>query len=125
MDKKKNRHFRVSCGLREGYEISATEHSFEEVRQVLGTWMTKQMNAGKKIVTGTLLSGDFVYPMGEVGNFQHSSEPAINFVGQVREDASEEDAAEMLTDLANVLASSLKQKRVHIEYCSDYWVIET
>lgn len=125
MEIKPNRPFQISCGLREGYDQSALGHTIEEAREVIQKWIEERTSKTEPVAVGTLLSGEFIYPWIENSIISSRHEPAINYRGRVREDTSDEKAIEMLNDLANRLATSLKQKRVHVEFRTEYWVVET
>ncbi len=125
MERKKTRPFQISCGLREGYDLTSLVHQIEEVRNNIGRWFKKRLSEGKKIAVGTLLQGEFIYPWNEGAEIQFRYEPAFHYKGMIREDASDEEADEILEDLARTLAQELKQKRVHVEFCNSYFVVET
>lgn len=82
------------------------------------------MKGGKKVAVGTLFEGQFVYPWIEGTDVSSRYEPAFHYKGMIREDASDEEALEMLADLAHELARTLHQKRVHVEFCSAYYLVE-
>lgn len=124
MEKKQYRPFQISCGLREGYELTNPMHTFEDVRTVIQNWLEKRIKDEKKVAVGTLLEGQFIYPWVEGQIISSRYEPAFHYKGMIREDASNEEAVEMLEDLAKEFAQKLKQKRIHIEFCSAYFLFE-
>lgn len=124
MEKKQYRPFQVSCGLREGYDLSSHVHTLTDARTVIQNWLEKRTKEGKKVVVGTLLEGQFIYPWVEGQNISSRHEPSFQYKGMIREDASDEEAVEMLADLAKELAQKLSQKRVHVEFCSTYFILE-
>ena len=124
MENKQFRPFQISCGLREGYDISSRVHTGADAGMIIQNWLEKRTKAGKKVAVGTLLEGHFIYPLIEGENISSRYEPAFHYKGMVREDASDVEAEEMLFDLAKELAQKLKQKRVHVELCSKYFLLE-
>ena len=124
MEEKPYRPFQISCGLREGYDISNRVHTVEEARTVIQNWLERKTRDGKKVAVGSLLEGQFIYPWVEGQNVSSRYEPAFHYKGIVREDASDEEAKEMLADLAKELAQKLNQERVHVEFCSMYFLFE-
>src|SRR3989344_7536896 len=122
MEKKQYRPFQISCGLREGYDLSSTVHTITDARIVIQNWPERRMKKGKKVAVGTLLEGQFVYPWIEGQNISSRYEPAFHYKGMIREDASDEEAEEMLADLARELSEKLNQKRGHVEFCSIYFL---
>lgn len=124
MEKKQYRPFQISCGLREGYDLISPVHTIADARAVIQDWLEKRMKSGKKVAVGTLLEGQFIYPWIEGQNISSRYEPAFHYKGIIREDASDEEAIEMLEDLAKEFAQKFSQKRVHIEFCSMYFLFE-
>lgn len=125
MIKKDYRPFRISCGLHEGYEQSNKTHTISEAREIISQWIEGRLRDTKKILVGTLFKGEYIYPLTKENAITTGCEPAFYYQGVVREDASSEDALEMLEDLARTLSSTLGQERVHVLWCSEYFVIET
>lgn len=124
MEKKQYRPFQISCGLREGYDLSSRVQTATEARIVIQNWLEERIKGGKKVAVGTLFEGQFIYPWVEDQNVSSRYEPAFHYKGIIREDASDEEAVEMLQDLAKELAQKLKQKRIHIEFSSTYFLLE-
>lgn len=124
MEKKKNRPFQISCGLREGYDLASPVHTIADARAVIQDWLEKRMKSGKKVAVGTLLEGQFIYPWVEGQNISSRYEPAFHYKGMIREDTSDEEAVEMLEDLAKEFSQKFNQKRIHIEFRSSYFLFE-
>lgn len=82
------------------------------------------MHEEKKLVAGTLLRGEFIYPWVEKELMSSSYEPSFQYVGMVREDATDEEGIEMLENLALEFLQKFKQKRVHIVFGKEYHIIE-
>lgn len=82
------------------------------------------MKSDKKVAVGTLIKGQFIYPWVEKQNISSRYEPAFHYKGMIREDATDEEAVEMLEDLAKELAQKFNQERVHIEFCSMYFLFK-
>lgn len=122
MEKGQYRPFQISCGLREGYDLSGRVHTITDARMSIGSWLEERTKDGKKVAVGTLLEGQFIYPWIEGEEVSSRYEPAFHYKGMIREDATDEEAVEMLSDLAQKLAQQLKQKRVHVEFCSTYFL---
>lgn len=124
MERKQYRPFQISCGLKEGYDLSAIIHTIVDARTTIQNWLERRMREGNKVAVGTLIEGQFIYPWVEDQNISSRCEPAFHYKGIVREDASDEEALEMLENLAMELIQNLKQKRVHVEFCSEYFIFE-
>lgn len=125
MEWRQDRAFQISCGLREGYDQSAPVHTLAEAREVIRTWIEQRTSRNQKIVVGSLVAGEFIYPwIEDSGRVASRFEPAFHYQGRVREDATDEDAKEMFIELAHVFAESFHQKRVHVEFGGMYWLVE-
>jgi hypothetical protein len=124
MEKKKYRPFQISCGLKEGYSLDSPVHTIADARAVIKDWLEKRAKFGKKVAVGTLIEGQFIYPWTEGQEISSRHEPAFHYKGMIREDASEEEALEMLEDLTREFAQRFNQKRIHIEFCSSYFLFE-
>lgn len=124
MENKKYRPFQISCGLREGYDLTNPVHTIADARAVIQDWLEKRMKTGKKVAVGTLFEGQFIYPWIEGQNISSRYELAFHYKGIIREDASDEEAIEMLEDLAKEFAQKFSQKKIHIEFCSSYFLFE-
>lgn len=125
MEKKLYRPFQISCGLREGYDLSATQHTLDEARTIIQNWIEQRLTDNKKVAVGSLITAQYIYPVTEDEKISSSFEPAFHYKGMIREDASDEEAEEMLFSLARELSQTLNQKRVHIELGSSYFLHET
>lgn len=121
--KKSSRPFNISCGLLPGYDTNNETQGINKAQQCIGNWMVQRLHEGKKIVVGTLLPGEFIYPANDP-SVGYQVERAFHYRGMIRDDASEEEAEEMLKDLARILSKELQQKRVHVSYCNTYWILE-
>ncbi len=125
MQKKPYRPFQISCGLMEGYDAeTATSHTIEEASVIIQNWIRDRVVSNKKVVAGTLIEGQFIYPINKNQNLSAQIEPSFHYKGIVREDTSDEEALELLEDLVKNLSQKLNQKRIHIQFCSDYFLFE-
>ena len=100
-------------------------HTITDARNIIQGWLERRMAENKKVAVGTLLEGQFIYPWVEGEKISSRYEPAFHYKGIIREDAADEEALEILENLAKELAQSFHQKRVHIEFCSTYFVFGT
>lgn len=65
MEEKLYRPFRISCGLRAGYQLTAKEHSFAEARSLIQDWIEQRTKDGHKVAVGSLIEAEFIYPFVE------------------------------------------------------------
>lgn len=117
------RPFVISCGLLPGYDTDNEMQSMDKAQQSIGNWMVHRLQEDKKIAVGAILQGAFIYPVNDA-DIGYQVEGAFHYRGMIRDDASDDEAEEMLKDLARTLSKELLQKRVHISYCDTYWILE-
>lgn len=97
----KFRPFQISCGLLPGYDARKKQYGFDYATECIGLWIARRVQEDKKVVVGTILPGALVYPWKNSLGYQ--VEDSFQYRGMVREDASDEEAEEMLKDTELVL----------------------
>ena len=115
------RSFELTVGLRQGYGDSAVTHNLSEVVDLVVGHLKSSAAAGKQYLTGTVVLGEVAYawPDGP-GKAGGGHEPVALYKGEVsplyNEKTSDDEAVQILTDLAGVLAEALGQTRVYLVY---------
>lgn len=123
------RSFSISCGLQEGYGAEGKTHRPAEAVSAALEFMKSRAASGRAYLTGTVSTGEVVYawPEGE-GKAGGGSEPSVVFNGEVsplyNADMSNEEAVEILNDLAASLGAALGQTRVYITFCDEIWILQ-
>ncbi len=125
MERKKYRPFQISCGLKEGYDLAGVEHTVEDAQRIIANWLEKRLRENRKVAVGTLLTGAFVYPWVDGSSISSRYEASFQYNGIIREDATDAEALEMLENLAKEFSDQLNQKRVHVIFCSEYFILES
>ncbi len=122
------RSFAVTCGLQEGYE-DGTLHTFQEAVEVALEWMRGRAAAGEQYLTGTFVQGEvvFAWPEGP-GKAGGGHEATVIYQGEVspiyNAGMTDEEAVEILNDLAAHLGTALGQTRVYVALCDQIWILQ-
>ncbi len=77
--------FEITVGLREGYDTNATQHTREEIIEVVGEWMADRAQNDQPYLTGIVSEIDtVVYAYKDhSGNGISATEPVVSFKGEV------------------------------------------
>lgn len=123
------RSFSITCGLQEGYGPSGKLHTVEEGIQAAMAWMKSKAAASKSFLTGTFGTGEVVYAWSEgPGKAGGGHEPVLEFHGEVSPiysaDLTDEEAKNLLQELASELGSAMSQTRVYLSYREEAWIIQ-
>jgi hypothetical protein len=124
------RDFRITLGLREGWEAEGRVYDVSEAVRCARGWMRRRMEAGKPALSGMFTRGEVTYAWrrddGSVGS---DREPVAIFTGEAVHaylghlpDAEIED---MLNELAVELGQALGQERIYIAFCDRTWILAT
>ncbi len=115
------RSFELAVGLRQGYGDSAVTHTVAEVVDLVVDHLKSRVAAGKVYLTGTVVLGEVAYAWPEgPGKAGGGHEPIALYQGEVsplyNAETTDEEAVQILTDLAGHLAEALGQTRVYLVY---------
>jgi len=123
------RSFAVTCGLAAGYGAAAKIHQASEAVEASLSWMKARAAAGLPFLTGSVTTGQVVYawPNGP-GQAGGGFEPVARFEGEVsplyNAAMTDEEAIEILNNLASHLGTAFGQTRVYVVYCGKIWVLQ-
>lgn len=123
------RSFTITCGLAEGYCESAKIHSIKEVIETTLEWMKVRAANGQPFLTGAITTGEVVYawPEGE-GKAGGGHESVSCFKGEVsplyNAKVTDEEATEILNNLASTLGKATGQTRVYVAYRDELWILQ-
>ena len=123
------REFKITVGLREGYDPEGRVYDVSEATKIALRWMTERAGAGKPFLSGMFTRGEVAYawrrPDGAVGR---DREPVAIFTGEAIPlysgalDDAEIEA--MLNELAALLGAALRQERIYIAYRGQTWIVK-
>lgn len=123
------RDFRISVGLREGWDAEGRVFDISEAVRTARAWMKRRVEAGEPALSGMFTRAEVTYawprPDGSVGS---DREPVALFTGEAVHaylghlpDAAIET---MLNDLASELGAALGQERMYVAFCERTWILD-
>jgi hypothetical protein len=124
------RDFRITVGLREGWEPEGRVYDVSEAVRTARAWMRRRVGAGLPALSGMFTRAEVTYawprPDGSAGS---DREPVAIFTGEaVHAYLGHLDDAEieaMLNDLAVELGVALGQERLYIAFCDRTWILDS
>jgi hypothetical protein len=124
------RDFRITLGLREGWEAEGRVYDVSEAVRCARGWMRRRMEAGLPALSGMFTRGEVTYAWrrddGSVGS---DREPVAIFTGEAVHaylgHLPDADIEAMLNELAVELGAALGQERIYIAFCDRSWIMAT
>ena len=125
----KRRDFRISVGLREGWDEDGRVFDVSEAVRTARGWMKRRVEAGQPALSGMFARAEVTYawprPDGTVGS---DREPVALFTGEAVHaylghlpDAAIEA---MLNELAAELGAALGQERIYVAFAGRTWILD-
>ncbi len=125
----KRRDFRISVGLREGWDEEGRVFDVSEAVRTARAWMLRRVEAGLPALSGLFTRAEATYawprPDGSVGS---DREPVAVFTGEAVHaylghlpDAAIE---KMLNELAVELGAALGQERIYVAFADRTWILD-
>ena len=124
------RSFAITLGLSEGYGRLDRQHTRQEVIDATLEYMKRRVASGMPYLSGTVSAeGTVVYAYSNApGNAGGGSEDTVVFFGEVsviyNPDLLDEDAKDILNEMAAHLGCILGQTRVYVTYRDEIWVLQ-
>jgi hypothetical protein len=123
------RDFRVSVGLREGWDAEGRVFDVSEAVRTARAWMKRRVEAGQPALSGMFARAEVTYAWprddGTVGS---DREPVALFTGEAVHaylghlpDAAIES---MLNELATELGAALGQERIYVAFADRTWILD-
>jgi hypothetical protein len=123
------RDFRVSVGLREGWDPEGRVFDVSEAVRTARVWMKRRVEAGQPALSGMFTRAEVTYAWprddGTVGS---DREPVALFTGEAVHaylghlpDAAIEA---MLNELARELGAALGQERIYVAFANRTWILD-
>jgi hypothetical protein len=124
------RDFRITLGLREGWEAEGRVYDVSEAVRCARGWMRRRMEAGLPALSGMFTRGEVTYAWrrddGSVGS---DREPVAIFTGEAVHaylgHLPDAEIEAMLNELAVELGAALGQERIYIAFCDRSWIMAT
>ena len=123
------RDFRISVGLREGWDAEGRVFDVSEAVRTARAWMKRRVEAGLPALSGMFARAEVTYawprPDGTVGSDREpvalfTGEAVYAYLGQLPDDAIEA----MLNELACELGAALGQERIYVAFAERTWILD-
>ncbi len=120
------RDFRITVGLREGWDPEGRVFDISEAVRTARSWMRRRVEAGKPALSGMFTRAEVTYawpkPDGAVGSDREpvaifTGEAVHAYLGHLADGAIEE----MLNELAVELGPALGQERIYVAFRNRTW----
>ena len=123
------REFKITVGLREGYDPEGRVYDISEATKIALRWMTDRAASGRPFLSGMFTRGEVAYAWPrQDGTAGRDREPVAIFTGEViplyaggLDDATVEA---LLNELAGLLGAALLQERIYIAYREATWIVK-
>lgn len=122
------RDFRITVGLREGWDPEGRVYDISEAVRTARSWMRRRVEAGKPALSGMFTRAEVTYAWPkDDGTAGSDREPVAIFNGEAVHaylgHLPEEEIEAMLNELANELGHALGQERIYVAFCSRTWIL--
>lgn len=123
------RDFRISVGLREGWDADGRVFDVSEAVRTARAWMKRRMEAGQPALSGMFTRAEVTYawprPDGTVGS---DREPVALFTGEAVHaylgHLPDETIEAMLNELSIELGAALGQERIYVAFADRTWILD-
>jgi hypothetical protein len=123
------RDFRITVGLREGWDAEGRVFDVSEAVRTARAWMGRRVGAGLPALSGMFTRAEVTYawplPDGSAGS---DREPVAIFTGEAVHaylgGLSDEAIEAMLNELAMELGAALGQERLYVAFCDRTWILD-
>ena len=123
------RDFRISLGLREGWDAEGRVFDVSEAVRAARAWMKRRVNSGQPAFSGMFTRAEVTYAWprddGTVGS---DREPVALFTGEAVHaylgHLSDAAIEAMLNELATELGAALGQERIYVAFAERAWILD-
>jgi len=123
------RDFRISVGLREGWDADGRVFDVSEAVRTARAWMKRRLEAGQPALSGMFTRAEVTYawpcPDGTVGS---DREPVAQFTGEAVHaylgHLPDEKIEAMLNELSTELGAALGQERIYVAFAERTWILD-
>ncbi len=122
------RDFRITVGLREGWDPEGRVYDVSEAVRTARRWMQRRVEAGLPALSGMFARAEVTYawPRRE-GGVGSDREPVALFTGEAVHaylgHLPDESIEAMLNELAVELGRALGQERLYVAFCDRTWIL--
>jgi len=123
------RDFRITVGLREGWDPEGRVYDVSEAVRTARAWMRKRVERGLPALSGMFTRGEVTYAWPkEDGAVGSDREPVAIFNGEAVHaylgHLPDADIEAMLNELAAELGQALRQERIYVSFCRKTWILD-
>ncbi len=123
------RDFRITVGLREGWDAEGRVYDVSEAVRTARAWMKRRVEAGQPALSGMFTRAEVTYAWPrEDGTAGSDREPVAVFTGEAVHaylgHLSDQDVENMLNELAIELGTALGQERLYVSFCEQTWILD-
>ena len=123
------RDFRITVGLREGWDEEGRVYDVSEAVRTARAWMRRRVAAGQLALSGMFGRAEVTYawkrPDGSVGS---DREPVATFTGEAVHaylgHLADTEIEAMLNELAIELGVALGQERIYVAFADRTWILD-
>jgi hypothetical protein len=123
------RDFRITVGLREGWDEEGRTYDVSEAVRTARAWMKRRVEAGRPALSGMFTRAEVTYawprPDGTVGS---DREPVALFTGEAVHaylgHLPDVEIEAMLNELAIELGVALGQERIYVAFSEQTWILD-
>ncbi len=122
------RDFRITVGLREGWDPEGRVYDVSEAVRTARRWMRRRVEEGKPALSGMFTRAEVTYAWPkEGGSVGSDREPVAIFTGEAVHaylgHLPDAEVEAMLNDLAIELGAALGQERLYVAFCGRTWIL--
>ncbi len=123
------REFKITVGLREGYDPEGRVYDLSEATKIALSWMTERAASDRPFLSGMFTRGEVAYAWRrDDGTAGRDREPVAIFTGEViplyMGGLADETVEAMLNELAARLGEALRQERIYIAFRDHTWIVK-
>ncbi len=123
------RDFRITVGLREGWDEDGRVYDISEAVRTARSWMRRKVETGLPTLSGMFTRAEVTYAWPrEDGSAGSGREPVAVFTGEAVHaylgHLPDQEIEALLNELAVELGAALGQERIYVAFCDRTWILD-